>query len=173
MNDKANRGLDQLCVNALRVLSIDMSERAQSGHPGLPLGAAPMAYVLWDRFLRHHPSHPDWFNRDRFIFSAGHGSELLFSLLYLSGYNLNLEDLKKFRQWNSQTPGHQEYDVDCGIEASTGPLGQGFAMAVGIAAAEAHLASRFKSSGLSAYRPFTDVLVCDGHTSDHVVVWWN
>src|SRR5580693_727027 len=109
---------DQLCINAARVLSIDMSEKAHSGHPGLPLGAAPMAYTLWDRFLRHNPANPRWVNRDRFILSAGHGCELLYSLLHLTGYNISLDDLENFRQWGSKTTGHPEYDPDLVIEAT-------------------------------------------------------
>ncbi|MFL6438165.1 MAG: transketolase [Terriglobales bacterium] len=162
MSEKTNHDLDQLCINAIRVLSLDMSEKARSGHPGLPLGAAPMAYTLWDRFLRHHPLNPRWFNRDRFILSAGHGSELLYSLLYLTGYNITLSDLKNFRQWGSKTPGHPEYDLDLGVEASTGPLGQGFAMAVGMALAEAHLRSRFNRDGCPVVDHFTFVLASDG-----------
>lgn len=120
--------LDQLCVNSLRFLAVDAVEQARSGHPGLPLGAAPMAYVLWDRFLRHYPRNPKWFNRDRFILSAGHGSALLYALLHLTGYDLPLEEVKRFRQWGSKTPGHPEYGHTPGVEATTGPLGQGFAM---------------------------------------------
>ena len=127
------KNLDELCVNTLRFLAVDAVEQAHSGHPGLPLGAAPMAYVLWDRFLRHNPRNPFWINRDRFILSAGHGSALLYALLHLYGYDLPLEELKWFRQWGSKTPGHPEYGLTPGVEATTGPLGQGFAMGVGIA----------------------------------------
>ena len=122
-------------------------EQARSGHPGLPLGAAPMAYVLWDRFLRHSPRKPAWFNRDRFILSAGHGSALLYALLHITGYDLPLEELKRFRQWGSKTPGHPEYGHTPGIEATTGPLGQGFAMGVGMAMAEHFLACHFNRPG--------------------------
>ena len=162
VSDMGDDDLDQLCINTIRVLSIDMSEKARSGHPGVPLGAAPMAYTLWDRFLRHNPRNPRWFNRDRFVLSAGHGCELLYSLLHLVGYNLTLDDLKNFRQWDGKTPGHPEYDLDAGVEASTGPLGQGFAMAVGMALAEAHLGSRFNRDGFPVIDHFTYVLASVG-----------
>lgn len=162
MNQTVSHDLDQRCINAARVLSVDMSERARSGHPGLPLGAAPMAYTLWDRILRHNPANPRWFNRDRFILSAGHGSELLYSLLYLTGYNFSLDDLQNFRQWGSKAAGHPEYDPDLGIEATTGPLGQGFGMAVGMAVAEANLAARFNLEEFPIVDHFTFVLVGDG-----------
>jgi len=162
MNQTLSHDLDQLCINAVRVLSVDMSERAHSGHPGLPLGAAPMAYTLWDRFLRHSPANPRWANRDRFILSAGHGCELLYSLLHVTGYNISMDDLQNFRQWGSKTVGHPEYDPDLGIEATTGPLGQGIAMAVGMAAAEAHLAARFNRDGFPVVDHFTFVLAGDG-----------
>ncbi len=162
MNQTLNHDLDQRCINAMRILSVDMSERAGSGHPGLPLGAAPMAYTLWDRFLRHSPANPRWFNRDRFILSAGHASEMLYALLHLTGYNMSIDDLKNFRQWGSKTVGHPEYDPDLGIEATTGPLGQGIAMAVGMAAAEAHLAARFNRDGFPVVDHFTFVLAGDG-----------
>ena len=135
--------LDQLCINTIRFLSVDAVEQAHSGHPGLPLGAAAMAYVLWDRFLRHNPANPHWFNRDRFILSAGHGSMLLYSLLHLTGYDLPLSEIERFRQWDSKAPGHPEVGMTPGVEVTTGPLGQGFGMSVGMAIAEAHLASRF------------------------------
>lgn len=128
-----NNNLDNLCVSTLRMLSVDMVERAKSGHPGLPLGAAPVAYCLWSQFLRFNPHNPNWINRDRFILSAGHGSALLYSLLHLSGYKVSLNDLKNFRQWGSVTPGHPEYGVTPGVECTTGPLGQGFATGVGMA----------------------------------------
>src|SRR3990172_3043472 len=130
---EAGIGIDQVCVNTLRFLAIDAVERAKSGHPGLPLGAAPMAYVLWDRFLRFNPKNPKWFNRDRFVLSAGHGCALLYSLLHMTGYDLPLEELKNFRQWGSQTPGHPEHGLTPGVETTTGPLGQGAANAVGMA----------------------------------------
>jgi transketolase len=162
MSQTPNRELDQLCINTVRILSIDMSEKARSGHPGLPLGAAPMAYTLWDRILRHNPANPRWANRDRFILSAGHGCELLYSLLHLTGYKISIDDLKNFRQWGSKTTGHPEYDPDLGIEATTGPLGQGIAMAVGMALAEAHLAARFNRDGFPVVDHFTFVLAGDG-----------
>ena len=113
---------DQICVNTLRFLAVDAVEQAKSGHPGLPLGAAPMAYVLWDRFLKHNPLHPQWVDRDRFVLSAGHGSALLYALLHTFGYDLPISEVKKFRQWESMTPGHPEYGVTPGVEATTGPL---------------------------------------------------
>ena len=139
--------LDQLCVNTIRVVSIEAVQRANSGHPGLPLGAAPMAYTLWDRYLKHNPAVPTWPDRDRFILSAGHGSMLLYSLLYLTGYDLSLQDLKQFRQWGSRTPGHPEYGHTAGVETTTGPLGQGFATGVGMAMTERFLAARFNRPG--------------------------
>ncbi|HXW01173.1 MAG TPA: transketolase, partial [Anaerolineae bacterium] len=135
--------LDQLCVNTIRTLSIDAVQKANSGHPGMPMGMADAAYVLWTQFLQHNPRNPDWFNRDRFVLSAGHGSMLLYSLLHLTGYDLSLEQLKQFRQWDSLTPGHPEYGLTPGVETTTGPLGQGFANGVGMAIAEAFLAATF------------------------------
>ena len=161
-HDLDRHDLDQLCINAARVLSVDMSEKAKSGHPGLPLGAAPMAYTLWDRILHHNPANPRWVNRDRFVLSAGHGCELLYSLLHLTGYNISMDDLRNFRQWGSKTTGHPEYDPDLGIEATTGPLGQGIAMAVGMALAEAHLAARFNRDGFPVVDHFTFVVAGDG-----------
>jgi len=139
--------LDQLAINTVRFLSVDAIEKANSGHPGLPLGAAPMAYVLWTRFLRHNPAHPHWVNRDRFVLSAGHGSMLLYSLLHLTGYDLPLEQIKQFRQWGSFTPGHPERGLTPGVETTTGPLGQGFGNGVGLAIAEAYLAARYNRPG--------------------------
>jgi len=135
--------MDQLCVDTLRFLAVDAVEKARSGHPGMPLGAAPMAFVLWDRFLRFNPHNPRWFDRDRFILSAGHGSALNYALLHLYEFDVSIDDLRAFRQWESRTPGHPEYGLTPGIEATTGPLGQGFAMGVGMAIAEAHLAATF------------------------------
>ena len=135
--------LDRLAIDTIRTLSIDGVQQANSGHPGAPMGAAPMAYVLWTRFLRHAPTHPDWPDRDRFVLCAGHASMLLYSLLHLTGYDLSLDDLKHFRQWGSKTPGHPEYGLTPGVEATTGPLGQGFANAVGMAIAERRLAAEF------------------------------
>ena len=154
--------LDKTCIKTLRFLAVDSVEKAQSGHPGLPLGAAPMAYVLWDRFLRHNPSNTSWINRDRFILSAGHGSALLYSLLHLYGYNLPLSELKQFRQWGSKTPGHPEYGLTPGVEATTGPLGQGFAMGVGIAMAEKFLENCFNTPDFSIINHFTYSIVSDG-----------
>src|SRR5689334_10001526 len=138
---------DQLAINTIRMLSIDGVQQANSGHPGLPLGAAPMAYVLWTRFLRFNPQEPHWPNHDRFVLSAGHGSMLLYSLLYLTGYDLSLDELKHFRQWGSKTPGHPEYRLTPGVELTTGPLGQGFANGVGLAIAEAHLGATYNKPG--------------------------
>ncbi len=153
---------DQYAVTALRVLAIDQVEKAKSGHPGLPLGAAPMAYVLFSRFLRFDPAVPLWPNRDRFVLSAGHGSALLYALLYLFGYPLPLEELQRFRQWGSKTPGHPEYGLTPGVECTTGPLGQGLAMAVGMALAERHLAARFNRDGFPVMDHRTFVLASDG-----------
>jgi len=141
------RHLDDLCVNAVRVLAMDAVQAANSGHPGAPMGLAPAAYVLWTRHLRHNPADPTWPGRDRFVLSAGHASMLLYSVLYLTGYDLTLDDLKAFRQWESRTPGHPEFGQTPGVETTTGPLGQGFANAVGMAMAEAHLAARFGGPG--------------------------
>jgi transketolase len=160
--------LDQACVNALRFLSVDMVEKAGSGHPGLPLGAAPMAYVLWTRFLRHDPRAPRWWDRDRFVLSAGHGSALLYSLLHLTGYDLPMEELKRFRQWGSRTPGHPEFGSTPGVEASTGPLGQGLGNAVGMAVAEAHLAAAYGRDGHAPFRHFTYALASDGDMMEGV-----
>ena len=135
--------LDQMCINTIRFLSVDSVQKANSGHPGLPMGAAPMAYVLWTRHLRHNPANPEWADRDRFVLSAGHGSMLLYSLLHLTGYNLPLSELQSFRQWGSKTPGHPESHITPGVEITTGPLGQGVSAAVGMAIAEAHLAARY------------------------------
>ena len=145
----SSQSVDQLAVNTIRMLSIDMVEAANSGHPGMPMGAAPMAYVLWTRHMRHNPDHPAWFNRDRFVLSAGHASALLYSLLHLCGYDLPVEELKRFRQWESRTPGHPEYGHTPGVEATTGPLGQGISMAVGMAMAERHLAAVYNRDRLS------------------------
>ncbi len=139
--------IDELCINTIRFLAVDAVEKAQSGHPGMPMGDAAMAYVLWNKALRHNPKNPLWSNRDRFILSAGHGSILLYSLLYLSGYPLGLKDIKNFRQWGSKTPGHPEYDPKTGIETTTGPLGQGFATGVGMAIAERYLREYFNKPG--------------------------
>ena len=154
--------LDQLCVNTIRTLAIDAVQKARSGHPGLPMGAAPMAYVLWQRHLRHQPQNPDWPDRDRFVLSAGHGSMLLYALLHLTGYDVTMHDLKAFRQWGSRTPGHPESFDTPGVEATTGPLGQGSANAVGMALAERALAYRFNRRSHMIVDHYTYALVSDG-----------
>lgn len=156
------KSVDQLVVDTLRTLSIDMTNKANSGHPGLPLGAAPMAYTLWSRIMKHNPNDPKWFDRDRFVLSAGHGSALLYSLLHLFNYGLTVDDLKQFRQLRSKTPGHPEYGCTPGVEATTGPLGQGFAMAVGMAMAEAHLGAKYNRPAFPVIDHCTYVLCGDG-----------
>lgn len=153
---------ERLAVSAARILAVEMVERAKSGHPGLPLGAAPMACTLWTRHLKHNPRDPTWPDRDRFVLSAGHGSALLYALLHLAGYDLSLDELQRFRQWGSRTPGHPEAGLTPGVEATTGPLGQGLAMAVGMAMAEAHLAARFNRPGHLVVDHRTYVLASDG-----------
>jgi transketolase len=167
-NPSQTTAVDQLCVNSIRFLSIDAVQKANSGHPGLPMGAAPMAYVLWTRFLRHNPANPAWWNRDRFLLSAGHGSMLLYSLLHLTGYDLPLSQLEQFRQWGSRTPGHPERGHTPGVETTTGPLGQGFANGVGMAIAEAHLAARFNRPGYDIVNHHTYALVSDGDLMEGV-----
>lgn len=157
-----DRSLELLCINTIRTLAIDAVQKANSGHPGLPLGAAPMAYVLWQRHLRHNPTDPHWPNRDRFVLSAGHGSMLLYTLLHLTGYDLTMDDLKAFRQWGSRTPGHPEVHLTPGVEATTGPLGQGTANAVGMAIAERLLAYRFNRPGHTLVDHRTYAIVSDG-----------
>ncbi|OLE51197.1 MAG: transketolase [Acidobacteria bacterium 13_1_20CM_3_53_8] len=165
---KPTEDLDQLCINTIRTLSIDAVQKAESGHPGLPLGAAPMAYVLWTRFLRFNPKNPKWANRDRFLLSAGHGSMLLYSLLYLTGYDLPLEELKNFRQWGSKTPGHPEYGLTPGVEITTGPLGQGFANGVGMAIGAAHLAAKFNKAEFPLIDHYVYAIVSDGDLMEGV-----
>ncbi len=160
--------IDELCVNTLRFLAVDAVEKAKSGHPGLPLGAAPIAYTLWDRFLRHNPANPAWFNRDRFVLSAGHGSALLYALIHMSGYDLPLEEIMNFRQWGSRTPGHPEAGLAPGVEVTTGPLGQGFAMGVGMAIAERYLAEHFNRPGFDIVDHYTYALVSDGDLMEGV-----
>lgn len=160
--------IDDLSITTIRTLAIDAIEKANSGHPGMPMGAAPMAYALWTRFMNHNPKNPHWFNRDRFILSAGHGSALLYSLLHLSGYNLTMDDLKQFRQWGSKTPGHPEYGHTEGVEATTGPLGQGIAMAVGMAMAERHLASVYNKDQYELVNHFTYSICGDGDLMEGV-----
>jgi transketolase len=163
-----NSELDQLCVNTIRALAMDAVQKANSGHPGLPLGAAPMAYVLWTRLLKHNPANPQWFDRDRFILSGGHGSMLLYALLHLTGYALPLDEIKNFRQWGSMTPGHPEHGLAPGVEVTTGPLGQGFANGVGFAIAEAYLAARYNRPGHEIVNHFTYALVTDGDLMEGV-----
>ena len=160
--------LTTLAINTIRTLSIDAVQKANSGHPGLPLGAAPMAYTLWQRYLRHDPRAPQWFDRDRFVLSAGHGSALLYSLLHLTGYDLPLDELKQFRQWGSRTPGHPEWHHTVGVEATTGPLGQGAANAVGMAIAERFLATYFNRPGHEIIDHQTYALVSDGDVMEGV-----
>ncbi|MBD1832424.1 transketolase [Cyanobacteria bacterium FACHB-472] len=159
----ATQSLEELCINSIRFLAIDAVEKAKSGHPGLPMGAAPMAFVLWDRFMRCNPKNPKWFNRDRFVLSAGHGSMLQYALLYLAGYDsVTLEDIKEFRQWESRTPGHPENFMTPGVEVTTGPLGQGISNAVGLAIAEAHLAAKFNKPDSTIVDHYTYVILGDG-----------
>lgn len=159
----ASQSLEELCINAIRFLAIDAVEKAKSGHPGLPMGAAPMAFVLWDQFLRFNPKNPRWFNRDRFVLSAGHGCMLQYALLHLTGYDsVGIEDIKQFRQWGSATPGHPENFETPGVEVTTGPLGQGIANAVGLAMAEAHLAARFNQPNCTLVDHYTYVILGDG-----------
>ena len=160
--------LDQLCINTIRTLAMDGVQKAKSGHPGMPMGAADLAYVLWTRFLKHDPANPAWPDRDRFVLSAGHGSMLLYSLLHLTGYDLPLKELKNFRQWNSRTPGHPEYGLTPGVETTTGPLGQGFANGVGMAIAESFLAATFNQPGFPIFDHFTYAIVSDGDLMEGV-----
>jgi len=160
--------LDQLCINTIRTLAIDAVQQANSGHPGLPLGAAPMAYVLWTRFMRHNPKNPKWENRDRFLLSAGHGCMLLYALLYLTGYDLSLDEIKNFRQWGSKTPGHPEYGLTPGVEVTTGPLGQGFANGVGMAMGAAHLSARFNEKDFLLIDHYVYSIVSDGDLMEGV-----
>ncbi|WP_138500318.1 transketolase [Nostoc sp. PA-18-2419] len=159
----ATQSLEELCINSIRFLAVDAVEKAKSGHPGLPMGAAPMAFVLWDRFLRFNPKNPKWFNRDRFVLSAGHGSMLQYALLYLYGYDsVSIEDIKQFRQWESKTPGHPENFMTAGVEVTTGPLGQGIANGVGLAIAEAHLAAKYNKPDAKIVDHYTYVILGDG-----------
>ncbi|MDP2886933.1 MAG: transketolase [Ignavibacteria bacterium] len=161
-------GIDQLCINTLRTLSMDGVQKAKSGHPGMPMGAAPMAYVLWTRHLKHSPANPRWHNRDRFVLSAGHGSMLLYSLLHLTGYDLTLDDLKNFRQYQSKTPGHPEYHLTPGIETTTGPLGQGFANGVGMAIGEKYLAARYNRPNFEVVKYRIYGIIGDGDLMEGV-----
>ena len=160
--------LDTLSINTIRFLSADAAQKANSGHPGLPMGAAAMAYVLWTRYLKHNPANPKWADRDRFVLSGGHGSMLLYSLLHLTGYPLSMEDLQSFRQWGSVTPGHPESHLTPGVETTTGPLGQGISNAVGLAIAEAHLAERYNRPGHDLVNHHTYVIASDGDLMEGV-----
>jgi transketolase len=160
--------IDALSINTIRTLSIDAIEKAKSGHPGMPMGAAPMAYTLWTQFMNHNPKNPEWFNRDRFVLSAGHGSMLLYSLLHLSGYGLSMDDIKNFRQWGSKTPGHPEHGHTAGVDATTGPLGQGIAMAVGMAMAERHLAATYNRDSFNVVDHYTYGICGDGDLMEGV-----
>ncbi|MGA7160037.1 MAG: transketolase [Bacteroidota bacterium] len=163
-----NNALDQLCINTIRTLAIDGVQKAKCGHPGMPMGAAPMAYVLWTRFLKHHPANPHWHNRDRFVLSAGHGSMLLYSLLHLTGYDLSLDDLKNFRQFGSKTPGHPEYHLTAGVETTTGPLGQGFGNGIGMAIGERYMAARHNRPNFDVVNYFIYGIVGDGDLMEGV-----
>ncbi|HET6912286.1 MAG TPA: transketolase [Rhodanobacteraceae bacterium] len=163
-----NPTLDQQCINTIRFLSVDMVQKADSGHPGMPLGAAPMGYVLWTKFLKFNPANPSWADRDRFVLSAGHGSALLYGLLYLTGYDVSLDDIKQFRQWGSKCPGHPERGHTPGVEVTTGPLGQGFANAVGMAMAEAQLAARYNRDGHKVVDHYTYAIASDGDLMEGV-----
>src|SRR5690242_17586114 len=161
--------LDERCINTIRMLSIDAVQQANSGHPGMPMGAATMAYVLWTRHLHHNPRNPAWPDRDRFVLSAGHASMLLYSLLFLTGYDVTIDDLKQFRQWNSRTPGHPERGSTPGVEVTTGPLGQGFANSVGMAIAERWLAATFnRPDTANIVDHYTYVLASDGDLMEGV-----
>ncbi|MEH7526072.1 transketolase [Bacillus sp. JJ1503] len=159
---------DALSISSIRTLSIDAIEKAKSGHPGMPMGAAPMAYTLWTQFMNHNPKNPQWFNRDRFVLSAGHGSMLLYSLLHLSGYDVSMEDIKSFRQWGSKTPGHPEFGHTPGVDATTGPLGQGIAMSVGMAMAERHLAAVYNKDQFNLIDHYTYSICGDGDLMEGV-----
>ena len=167
-NTLTDSALDQLCINTLRFLAVDTVQKARSGHPGAPMGAAPMAYVLWDRFLKHNPADPKWPDRDRFVLSAGHASAMLYSLLHLTGYDLPMEELQQFRQWGSKTPGHPEYGLTPGVEVTTGPLGQGLANSVGMALAERWLATKFNRPGHEIFNHYTYAIVSDGDLQEGV-----
>ncbi len=163
-----SNSINTLSINTIRTLSIDAIEKANSGHPGMPMGAAPMAYTLWTQFMNHNPKNPKWFNRDRFVLSAGHGSMLLYSLLHLAGYGLTIDDLKSFRQWDSLTPGHPEFGHTAGVDATTGPLGQGIAMAVGMAMAERHLAATYNRDSYNVVDHYTYGICGDGDLMEGV-----
>ena len=162
------KNLDQACVNTLRFLAVDQVEKAKSGHPGFPLGTAPLMYTIWDRFMNYNPANPDWFNRDRFILSPGHGSALMYAMLHVAGYDLSIEDLKNFRQWGSKTAGHPEHGLTPGVDVSTGPLGHGFAMGVGFAIAEAMLAAKYNKPGFNVVDHYTYGITSDGDQMEGV-----
>lgn len=168
MTKISNADLDQLCINTIRTLSLDAIQKANSGHPGLPLGMAPAAYVLWTKFLRHNPKNPKWFGRDRFLLSGGHGSMLIYSLLHLTGYDLSMDEIKRFRQLHSKTPGHPENILTQGVEITTGPLGQGFANGVGMGVAQAHLAAKFNKKGFSVADNYIYCICSDGDLMEGV-----
>lgn len=169
MRHDENTGIDQLCINTIRTLSLDAVQEANSGHAGLPLGGAPMAYVLWTKFLRHNPKNPKWFNRDRFVLSAGHGSMLIYSLLHLTGYeSVSIDEIRNFRQFGSKTPGHPENHLTAGVEVTTGPLGQGFANGIGMAIAERHLAAKFNRDGFPIVDHYTYAICSDGDLMEGV-----
>ena len=163
-----SQSIEQLCVNAIRMLSVDAVEKAKSGHPGAPMGLAPTAYLLWTGFMKYNPRNPSWPDRDRFVLSAGHGSMLLYSMLYLTGYDVPLDQIKQFRQWGSLTPGHPERELTPGVETTTGPLGQGFGNGVGMAIAEAYLAARYNRPGFEVVSHFTYGIVSDGDLMEGV-----
>src|ERR1700728_2599502 len=154
--------IDELSIDTLRLLAVEAVEKAESGHPGAPLGCAPIAYLLFHKLMKHNPAHSKWVNRDRFVLSNGHASALLYGTLFLTGYKLTLDDLKSFRRWGSITPGHPEYGLTDGVEATTGPLGQGFGMSVGMAMAERHLAATYNRPGFEIVDHHTFVLCGDG-----------
>ena len=158
----AKTDLAEITINTIRFLAADAVQKASSGHPGMPMGAAPMAYVLWKHHMRHNPADPKWLNRDRFVLSAGHGSMLLYALLHLTGYDMSMEELKNFRQWGSKTPGHPENFLAEGVETTTGPLGQGFGNAVGMAIAEKFLAAQFNEPGFDVVDHYTYGICSDG-----------
>ena len=156
------------CVQTLRFLAADEVEQANSGHPGLPLGTAPLLYTFWDKFMKYNPADPKWFDRDRFILSPGHGSALLYAMLHLAGYGLTLDELKNFRQWGSRTPGHPEYGVTPGVDLSTGPLGHGLSMGVGFAIAETMLAAKYNKPSFPIVDHYTYGIVSDGDLMEGV-----
>ncbi|MDM8000721.1 MAG: transketolase, partial [Dehalococcoidia bacterium] len=162
------QSLQQLCINTIRFLSADGVQQANSGHPGLPMGTAPSAYTIWTKHLRHNPANPKWANRDRFVLSGGHGSMLIYTLLHLTGYDLPLDELKRFRQWGSLTPGHPEFGLTPGVEATTGPLGAGLSNGVGMAIAEAHLAAVYNRPGHDIIDHYTYGIVTDGDLMEGV-----